>query len=46
MNREESPLRPALDAVHVDSSELTIEEVQERLITIIDEKKREKAENI
>ncbi|AMB94924.1 (d)CMP kinase [Aerococcus sanguinicola] len=46
MNREESPLRPAPDAVHVDSSELTIEEVQDRLITIIDEKKREKAENI
>lgn len=46
MNREESPLRPADDAIELDSSQLTIEEVQAKLIAIIDEKKREKAENI
>ena len=38
MNREVSPLRQAEDAVLVDSSELTIEQVVERILEIVCEK--------
>ena len=39
MNREHSPLKQAEDALLVDSSYMTIEEVIERIISICDEKK-------
>ena len=39
MNREHSPLKQAEDAILVDSSYMTIEEVIERIISICDEKK-------
>lgn len=38
MNREISPLRQAEDAVLVDTSSMSIEEVVERILSIIDEK--------
>ena len=38
MNREVSPLRQADDAVLVDSSNMTIEEVADRIIRIYKEK--------
>ena len=38
MNREISPLRQAEDAVLVDSSEMTIEEVVKRILQIFREK--------
>ena len=38
MNREISPLRQAEDAVLVDSSDMTIEEVTERILQICREK--------
>ena len=38
MNRPISPLKQAEDAVLVDTSDLTIEEVAEKIIAIIDEK--------
>ena len=38
MNREISPLRQAEDAVLVDSSEMTIEEVVKRILQIFHEK--------
>ena len=38
MNREHSPLKQAEDAILVDSSYMTIEEVIERIISICDEK--------
>lgn len=38
MHREHSPLRKADDAVEVDTSEMTIEEVVERVLEIIEEK--------
>ena len=34
MERELAPLRPALDAIHLDSSELTIDQMTERAIEI------------
>lgn len=40
MHREESPLRQAEDAILVDTSEMTIEEVVEKIIRICEEKKR------
>ncbi len=40
MNREISPLRQAEDAVLVDASDMTIEEVAARLIQIYEEKKQ------
>lgn len=41
MNREVSPLRQAKDAVLVDSSDMTIEEVVERIINIYKEKAKD-----
>ena len=38
MNRDISPLRQADDAVLVDTSDLTIDEVADRILAIIDEK--------
>ena len=38
MNRPISPLKQAEDAVLVDTSDLTIDEVAERILAIIDEK--------
>ena len=38
MNRAISPLKQADDAVLVDTSDLTIDEVVERILSIIDEK--------
>lgn len=38
MNREISPLKQAEDAVLVDSSEMTIEEVVNRILQIFHEK--------
>lgn len=40
MHREESPLRQAEDAILVDTSEMTIEEVAEKIIAICKAKKR------
>lgn len=40
MNREISPLRQAEDAVLLDSSELTIDEVVEKIIAMIQKRKR------
>lgn len=40
MHREESPLRQAEDAILVDTSEMTIEEVAEKIISICEAKKR------
>ena len=40
MHREIAPLKQAEDAVLVDSSEMTIEEVVERIIQICQERKR------
>ena len=37
MNREASPLRQAEDAVLLDSSDLSIEEVVERILSIVRE---------
>ena len=39
MHREIAPLKQAEDAVLVDSSEMTIEEVVERIIRICQERK-------
>ncbi len=38
MNREISPLRKADDAVLVDTSDMTIDEVADRILSIVDEK--------
>ena len=40
MNREISPLKQAEDAVLVDTSDMTIEEVTQRIMEIIEEKKQ------
>ena len=40
MTREHSPLRKADDAVEVDSSELSVEEVTERILSLVRERKR------
>lgn len=40
MNREISPLKQAEDAVLVDTSDMTIEEVTQRIIEIIEQKKQ------
>lgn len=40
MHREEAPLRQAEDAILVDTSEMTIEEVAEKIIGICEAKKR------
>ena len=39
MNREHSPLKQADDAVLVDSSDMTIEEVIDKIISLCEEKK-------
>jgi cytidylate kinase len=41
MNRENSPLRQAQDAVYVDSSDMTIEEVTQRIIELFEKSRRE-----
>ena len=38
MNREIAPLKQAPDAVYVDSSDMTVEEVKKRIISIVKEK--------
>ena len=38
--REESPLRPALDARHIDSSDLRLDEVVAQVLAAIDEARR------
>ena len=38
--REESPLRPALDARHIDSSDLRLDEVVAQVLAAIDEVRR------
>ncbi len=38
MNREHSPLRPAADAVHLDSTGLSIEQVVEKVLEIVKER--------
>ena len=38
MTREISPLKQAEDAVLIDSSEMTVEEVVERILSIVKEK--------
>jgi cytidylate kinase len=38
MNREVAPLKPAEDAVIIDSTELNIEEVFEQVLSIVNEK--------
>lgn len=40
MNREISPLRQAKDAVLIDSSEMTIQEVTEKILELVREKKQ------
>lgn len=42
MNRETAPLKQAEDAVLVDSSDMTIDEVVERIKTLTDERRMEK----
>jgi cytidylate kinase len=41
MNRENSPLRQAQDAVYVDSSDMNIEEVTQRIIELFEKSRRE-----
>lgn len=41
-NRENAPLRKAEDAIYIDSSDMTIEEVVNKVIDIIDNKKTNK----
>jgi cytidylate kinase len=41
-HREHSPLRKAEDAVEVDTSDLSIEEVVERVLEIVEEKTGDK----
>ena len=38
--REESPLRPAIDARHIDSSDLRLDEVVTQVLAAIDEVRR------
>lgn len=38
--REESPLRPAVDALHIDSSDLCLDEVVAQVLAAIDEARR------
>ena len=38
--REESPLRPAIDARHIDSSDLRLDEVVAQVLAAIDEARR------
>ena len=40
MNREASPLRQADDAVQVDTSDMTVEEVITRIMDICQERRR------
>lgn len=42
--REASPLRPADDAILIDSSDLTVDEVVERMMDIIGQRARERSE--
>lgn len=39
--REESPLVPAADAVHINSTQLTAEQVLEKILGLVEEKSRE-----
>ena len=45
MNRENSPLRQAEDAILVDSSDMTIDEVVERIISLCEENFRRRENN-
>ena len=41
MNREVDPLRPTPDAVIVDSTDMTFEQVVDRILAIVEEKTHE-----